>query len=147
MLQKLGKKTYAIIASFIAVSLCIAAVCLNIFSNANKKESTGGFNNDYSSIERDTSISVNDGVLQIERTQKEEISMGAEDTWTLLMYMTGSNLETQYENATKDIREILDSKINSENIKNVNIVIQTGGSNTWHSNNISNKRVGLLILI
>ena len=144
MFKKIGKKIYAIVAILLVLSISFASVSLNIFSKANKNSSsevTGVGDNDYSTIERDTFISVNNDVLQIDRTQKEYSIMGNEDTWSLYIYMTGSNLETYYENATKDISEMFDSKVNSDNIEKVNIFIQTGGSNTWHSNNISNKHV------
>jgi hypothetical protein len=133
---------YTVVSSVLAVSIISTALYFNVFSKADNNDIKTGAQKDYGSIERDTFISVDaNGALQIKRNEKEEICMGKENTWTLFLYMTGSNLESQYENATKDIDEILRSKINDENIKNVNIIIQTGGSTMWHSNNISNKKV------
>ena len=63
--------------------------------------------NDTSSVKRDTYISVDSsGNLNIERTAKEEKNMGKEDTWTLLVYMVGSDLESYYGSATKDLKEM-----------------------------------------
>lgn len=49
-------------------------------------------------------------------------------SFTLMVYLTGSNLETGGSHASRQIKEILAA--NSS--KNVNIVIQTGGSTVWH---------------
>ena len=88
------------------------------FSKADKDTKTSGGNEKYESVERDTFISVDSGgVLKIDRSEKEEVCMGKEDTWTLFIYMTGSNLESQYENATKDIDEMFRGRINKENME------------------------------
>lgn len=141
--KKITRKLYAILALVLVVSLSGTAIYFNVFSKADKNDiATGEGETDYDSIERDTSISVDSsGVLQIERKEKEQVCMGEENTWTLFMYMTGSNLESQYENATKDIDEMFRGRINADNMSKVNIIIQTGGSTVWHSNNISNKCV------
>ena len=144
-MNKINKKGYAILSSVLIISIAISSLCLHFFSKANNSQqmSTKGSDTDYSSIERDTTLSVDSsGVLQINRNEREEEKiMGKENTWTIFMYLCGSNLESQYQAATTDIEEILSANFNSENIQNVNIIIQTGGSKKWHSNNISNKKI------
>lgn len=67
-----------------------------------------------------------------------------QDKWTILIYMCGSTLESQYANkytegipynkcgfAVCDIREIIDTPNKPDD---VNIVFETGGSNTWTTN-------------
>lgn len=69
---------------------------------------------------------------------------GAADEWTVLIYMCGSTLETESANkyvegmpyykcglATCDIREIIDVPNKPDD---VNIVIETGGAQTWTTN-------------
>ena len=56
---------------------------------------------------------------------------------TLLIYMCGSDLESKTGIASENIKELLDSNIPD----NVNVVIQTGGSNNWQSNNIPNDKI------
>ena len=142
MTKKITKKVYGVVAGILALSLSVTTACFYKFSKADKDTKTSGGNEKYESVERDTFISVDSGgVLKIDRSEKEEVCMGKEDTWTLFIYMTGSNLESQYENATKDIDEMFRGRINKENMDKVNIIIQTGGSTRWHSNNISNQRV------
>lgn len=48
--------------------------------------------------------------------------------YTVMIYMTGSNLESQLGNATKDMLEVIDSGIDYS--KN-NVLIYTGGSQRW----------------
>lgn len=59
---------------------------------------------------------------------------------TIMIYMIGSDLESKYLAATKDINEIVDSSINYDD---VNIVIYTGGSKKWHNEEIPNDKHGL----
>lgn len=54
-------------------------------------------------------------------------------TYTLMIYMCGSNLETKAGAATKNITEMLSAEL-PENTK---VVIQTGGAKTWRKYNIS----------
>ena len=98
---------------------------------------------DYSKVKRDTAISVDsNGVLQISRTTHDnEKIMGKENSWTIFMYITGSNLESQYHYASSDIKEILKANFNTQNIENLNIIIQTGGSKDWHKEYISNNTI------
>ncbi|MBE6573696.1 MAG: hypothetical protein E7652_04795 [Ruminococcaceae bacterium] len=53
---------------------------------------------------------------------------------TILVYIVGSNLESQYAAATNDLIEMQDSGVDTD--KN-NIVIYAGGSNLWQNNLIS----------
>lgn len=46
-----------------------------------------------------TSISVKNGILEVTRTEKSNEPMGEDGTWTILMYVCGSNLEEQYMSA------------------------------------------------
>jgi hypothetical protein len=50
-------------------------------------------------------------------------------TWTVLVYMNGSNLEMTSAAATKDLREM----IYSGSADNVNVIVETGGSKYWHN--------------
>ena len=117
-MYKCIKNFKIIISCILILSLAVGFITLRNFVSA------GTQNNDYASVNRDTFISVDtNGVLQINRSKrdKEEI-MGQENAWTLFIYLCGSNLETQYQCASKDIREMLSANFNSENInKNENM--------------------------
>ncbi len=53
-----------------------------------------------------------------------------QDEWTILMYIAGSNLESEGGQATEDLKEI--ASVNGQP-DDVNIVIQAGGANSWAS--------------
>lgn len=59
-----------------------------------------------------------------------------QDTVTIMLYMNGSDLESDNGMATMDIREILSATISD----NVNIVIQTGGTRRWKTEAIASDR-------
>ena len=76
-----------------------------------------------------------------------EITVVAEklDSWTILMYVCGSNLESEEDYgqisglATEDLQEILSVQGQPED---VNIIVQTGGAKKWASSlGISNKKL------
>lgn len=52
---------------------------------------------------------------------------GAE--WTVMLYLCGTDLETDGKMATLNLEEIAATKANNK----VNVVIQTGGTKTWHA--------------
>lgn len=52
-----------------------------------------------------------------------------------MIYMCGSDLESELGSATNDLEEILDAKLSSR----VNVVIETGGAKEWQNDMISNQ--------
>lgn len=66
-------------------------------------------------------------------SQKEK-PMGEAGTWSIYLYLCGSNLETKMGAAGKNLDEILAADIPD----NVNVVIQTGGAEKWRSHDIPN---------
>ena len=61
-------------------------------------------------------------VITVEKDSKSDTK------YTVMMYVCGSNLESQGGAATKDIKEVVTSSQASENI---NFVIETGGASSW----------------
>lgn len=59
------------------------------------------------------------------------------DRWTLMVYMVGSDLESQSGCATADLQEMLDATTG----ENVDIVVQTGGASVWHNDVMSDGAV------
>ena len=62
-----------------------------------------------------------------------EIQEGVQDSWTIMVYMCGSNLEGDSGLGSADIAEIL--KVSNQP-DDVNVIIETGGTNRWHKYNI-----------
>ena len=59
------------------------------------------------------------------------------DTWTVLVYMCGSDLESEAGLATDNLIELTGSELGN----NVNFVIQTGGASKWRNNIITAKKI------
>jgi len=67
------------------------------------------------------------GNMEITRPSNDGIPMGAEDSWTIFVYLCGSDLETGDGMATDDLIEMTEAT-ESENVK---FIVQTGGANEW----------------
>ena len=94
-------------------------------------------------VERHTELSVdNMGELKINRTRVGNNSMGNENSWTLFIYMCGSDLESNYNHASSDIKEM----ISGSECDNVNIIIQTGGAYRWNKPCIDKDKIGRYII-
>lgn len=59
---------------------------------------------------------------------------------TIMIYMIGSDLESKYFAATKDIDEIINASIDFDD---VNILIYTGGTKKWHKSDIPSDKQAL----
>ncbi|MCR4902944.1 MAG: hypothetical protein K6A23_08800 [Butyrivibrio sp.] len=67
-------------------------------------------------------------------TDAEPVTVGTDaKSATIMIYMNGSDLESQNGEATEDISEMLESGIGD----NVNVIIQTMGTRLWHDYGIS----------
>lgn len=61
----------------------------------------------------------------------------ASTTWTVLVYMCGSDLESEAGLATENLVELTGSELGD----NVNFVIQTGGASKWRNNVVTAKKL------
>ena len=65
-----------------------------------------------------------------------------DDTWTVFVYICGSNLESQNAAATKDLNEMLSSAGSNK----VRFVVETGGARTWRNNTMSARQLGRYVI-
>ena len=73
------------------------------------------------------------GSLSIKRSVRtQNVPMGEPGTWTVFVYLCGSNLESDNYLASTDIEEMMTSSAN----ENIRFVVQTGGANGWYYDNI-----------
>ena len=86
------------------------------------------------SYENVNSLTANKNVSSDARKKYTNI-LGSDDEVTIMVYMIGSDLESNYGMATKDINEMLYATIG----ENVNIILETGGAKKWNNNVISAK--------
>ncbi|MBE5935530.1 MAG: hypothetical protein E7262_07035 [Lachnospiraceae bacterium] len=151
-----AKKKKIIVVSFCTmIALCaiiVASVSFFTKSSASKKQreknkSQLAMNRtytkpkDYAEVKRNTSISADKGGLKITRTSKDQVAMGEDGTWTILIYVSGADLENIFSSATDEFIEIGNSKFTKKATEKLNIIIQTGGCENWNSNNISNNKI------
>lgn len=66
-----------------------------------------------------------------------EKPMGEKGTWSIYLYMCGSNLESEMGAAGRNIDELLAAEIPP----NVNVIIETGGAERWRSHDIPSDAV------
>ena len=136
----MNKLKKGLVIGLLVSAVALTAVFSGHFKNAKADniESTGG-----TGYERNTNLSVDaSGKLQVKRNELGNEPMGKEGTWTVFVYMCGSDLETNYNSASTDIKEMISA---SESDK-VNIVIQTGGANAWNKPAIEADRIGRYII-
>ena len=79
-----------------------------------------------------TLLSMKDGGLSISRRNEKGGNSGGSG-WTLLVYLCGTDLESEGGAASADINEMMYASATDD----VHIVFQTGGTNEWNSS-ISN---------
>lgn len=68
--------------------------------------------------------------------EDEEVKNSSDKTYTLMVYLCGSDLESDSDLASGDIEEMLKSQLAPE----VNLVIYTGGTNDWDNSKIADDR-------
>ena len=61
---------------------------------------------------------------------RDSIDRGGAKEATLMIYMTGSDLESSSAAATKDMQEMVQSAVD---LNASNVIIYTGGTQKWHS--------------
>lgn len=79
-----------------------------------------------------------DGAFEITRRELGDTPMGEDGTWTIFVYMSGSDLEEGRSNGTRDIEEMLAASTG----ENVRFIIQTGGSNKWKNDYANAESLG-----
>ena len=113
-----------------------------------KDNSSGGLHTENTDAEpaspRGTYMSVSDdGTLKIKRVRMDDKPMGPDGTWTIFVYMCGSDLESGNQShnggyATEDLQEMLDASTGD----NIRFIVQTGGSAQWQNNVVSAGQLG-----
>ena len=66
----------------------------------------------------------------------------ADGSWTIFVYLCGSDLETRSGAATKDLNEMLSGCTGS----NVRFVVETGGARTWRNNAVSARKLSRYLI-
>ncbi len=84
--------------------------------------------------DNDAGNTFENGVSKKVQTNPEAVEVGTDaKSATIMIYMNGSDLESESGEATEDISEMLESEIG----ENVNVIIQTMGTRQWQDYDIS----------
>lgn len=119
------KKKWPLIAGISGgIVLIIAAVVIVIVSKNNVR--------DYTTTGKTTEETTTEITTEAPTTS-EPVASGGAGTKTIMMYIVGSNLESDYGAASEDISEILNADFDDES---VHFLIYTGGSNSWDNSDI-----------
>ena len=76
---------------------------------------------------------VDTSVASGSRAKRTSIIGNGNDSVTIMVYMCGTDLESKYSMATKDLQEMA-----AANLGNINIIVYTGGCKKWQNSAISN---------
>lgn len=118
--KKNNKKMLIIILLVLAIGLGVIGYLSNQSSLKEDKKET----------ESSNKIEIDD---EKEIEEPEENNDPKESHRTIMIYMIGSDLETESRAGTNDIKEIIDAEYNTED---VNIVLYIGGAKKWHMSEI-----------
>lgn len=95
---------------------------------------TGSFQSAQPSTSTDTTSSKADLTVSELARDKRVTPLGkGKDTVTIMIYMCGTDLESKYAMATKDLQEMINADLSDK----VNIIVETGGCKKWQNNVIS----------
>ena len=135
-------KRILIIIAVVVVAIILIRACMgggSIFDNLDMDslDSSGIVSQSTSST---SSTLSNNAVLDTSvspeaRAKRTTVLGGGEDTFTIMIYMCGTDLESRSGMATADLNEILHADISDQ----VKIIVETGGTKTWKNNVISNQ--------
>ncbi len=99
----------------------------------------GGFTNVLDEPENITPASSSQADLSVSsraRDKRVVLRGNGEDTVTIMIYMCGTDLESKYGMASKDLQEMMSADISDK----VNIIVETGGCSKWQTRGISNSK-------
>lgn len=149
-ISKIMKKSHIIIAVsiLVAVMIIIGIVANRMLYKKGKADNSSTLKTEYASMSRDTIFSVDgSGKLQITRERVEDKTENMEDSWTVLMYMTATDLESKKKLASRELKKIKKGlNISEEAMKNFNFVIETGGCKSWSDNLFPNDKLCRVVL-
>ncbi len=65
-----------------------------------------------------------------------DVSGSDDASWTILLYLCGSDLETDYNCASYNLEELMNASFG----EHINMVVETGGADTWHTDGVSSQQ-------
>jgi len=131
------KKIYKLIITLVIIYFVVSSL-LNFFSKAKDRVENVVSNYTNSFVENhqvEYELNTDSDNTEVEVTNSEirdkytKLLGNGDDEVTIMVYMIGTDLESNYGMATKDINEMIYGKTSD----NTNLVIQTGGCKNWNN--------------
>lgn len=113
---------------FAGIGGCVVVLAIGIALIVTKRPIKDLTNDDSHTTTEQSTMSSTTEASVTEHPQQAEAG-----TKTVMIYMVGSDLESQYQAASTDIEEMLDSGYDESKM---NILIYTGGCSNWHNRDI-----------
>jgi len=114
------------LAISLGLSLLLLTGCLFLLNPDNNKSGTD-------SSHTSADVEQTDSLADVTKATGETESTAPQAQWTVLLYMCGTDLESEGGAATNNLLELQDVQYDD----NVNFIIQTGGTNTWQNDLIN----------
>ena len=137
---RLGGKSFLALIVVIAIVFVLLRSCgglssLTDFSGEDNYTGSGSaVNTDYSYT---SSYGSPDLTVDSAARAKRVVPVGnGNDRVTIMVYMCGTDLESKYGMATKDLQEMLNAKLSDK----INLIIETGGCSKWQNNVVSSAK-------
>ena len=132
--KKINLKTILIIALVVIVLFFVLRSCGTFGPSDPGDISDPGDYSDIGGYEDDPNTPLDRSVSPLAREKYVTPVGNGNDTFTIMVYMCGTDLESKYGMATSDLQEMMKATISS----NVNIIVETGGCSKWKTPQISN---------
>lgn len=128
-----------IVITFVIFFLIFSAIKSMFNTSDDSNDNTNPYyeNHEQTYISNVENNNVNYDVASGVRNKYTKIIGDGKDEVTVMYYMIGTDLQSQYGMAIKDIYELLEGMDGN----NINVVLQTGGCKNWHDRTFSNSVV------
>ncbi len=128
-----------------AVIIALLMICCGCGEEIDGEE-TSSEGTEKTSAGLNIQVDESSGKMSIDRPEVGNTPMGDKDTWTIFVYLCGSDLESRIffggGYASKDIAEMCKASASD----NVRFVIETGGCYYWHDDNIDSDVLGRFVV-
>lgn len=134
MKRKMKKRLYALICmTMVTIMLTGCSTPIQLASDVYSVYMAKQRQEEYQASQPTTPEEPDDSVTVATDPDETQTTEGM-DAETIMIYMVGSNLESEYGNATIDMEEMMEAGVDTEHN---NIVVYTGGAADWQMDGIS----------
>lgn len=127
---KAPKKKWPIIVGICSAIVVLGVVIAVVISNKNVKDYTSTETTEVTTETTDATTTEDTTTT----TEEPEVNPAGDGSKTIMMYVVGSDLESEHDCATSDMSEVLAADFDDENI---NYLIYCGGTKDWENPDIS----------